>query len=189
MLEAIQLLFRGYVLDLAVLFIPSTPMRLGHLCWRTPEYSIFGGGVDRTATWPAPKQDAITLSTLYGDIFLSFPIGYDKYSYRKNIMVISKIDWKDIYFVILFSSSWQSDWVLFFTIQTLIALFTPEYSKVPSLACYRWLFWRTPCTLILLNQVRPKSDLCNELICLKNVVSFMFQLRKCRNINCFRIYH
>ena len=26
---------------------------------------------------------------------------------------------------------------------------------MPSLACFRWLFWRTPCTLKLLNQVLP----------------------------------
>ena len=30
---------------------------LEHLCWRTPEYSVFQGGVDRTVTWPVPKQD------------------------------------------------------------------------------------------------------------------------------------
>ena len=30
---------------------------LEHLCWRTPEYSVFRGGVDRTVTWPVPKQD------------------------------------------------------------------------------------------------------------------------------------
>ena len=28
---------------------------LEHLCWRTPEYSIFQGGADRTVTWPVPK--------------------------------------------------------------------------------------------------------------------------------------
>ena len=27
---------------------------------------------------------------------------------------------------------------------------------MPSFACYRWLFWRTPHTLKLLNQVRPR---------------------------------
>ena len=40
---------------------------------------------------------------------------------------------------ILFPSSWQSDCVIFFTIQTAIAWFTPEYSKVPGFACFRWL--------------------------------------------------
>ena len=29
---------------------------LEHLCWRTPEYSVFRGGVDRTVTWPVPKK-------------------------------------------------------------------------------------------------------------------------------------
>ena len=42
-----------------------------------------------------------------------------------------------------------------FTIQTTIAWFTLEYSKVPSFACFRRLFWRTPSTLKFLNQVRP----------------------------------
>ena len=50
-------------LDLAVLFTPSTLNRqkssaLEHLCWRTPEYSVFRGGVDRTVTWPVPKKMA-----------------------------------------------------------------------------------------------------------------------------------
>ena len=27
---------------------------------------------------------------------------------------------------------------------------------MPSFACFRWLFWRTPRTLKLLNQVRPR---------------------------------
>ena len=31
---------------------------LEHLCWRTPEYSVFRGGVDRTVTWPVPKKMA-----------------------------------------------------------------------------------------------------------------------------------
>ena len=29
---------------------------------------------------------------------------------------------------------------------------------MPSFACFRWLFWRTQCTLKLLNQVRPISQ-------------------------------
>ena len=60
---------------------------LEHLCSCTLEYSIFRGGVDRTVTWPIPKQDGRALSTLYWDIFLSFPIGSDNYSYRKNIVI------------------------------------------------------------------------------------------------------
>ena len=39
--------------------------------------------------------------------------------------------------ILSFFSSCQSDWVIFFTIQTVIAWFTLEYSKVPSLACFR----------------------------------------------------
>ena len=31
---------------------------LEHLCWRTPEFSVFGGGADRTVTWPVPKKMA-----------------------------------------------------------------------------------------------------------------------------------
>ena len=31
---------------------------LEHLCWLTPEYSVFRGGADRTVTWPAPKKMA-----------------------------------------------------------------------------------------------------------------------------------
>ena len=31
---------------------------LEHLCWRTPEYSVLRGGVDRTVTWPVPKKKA-----------------------------------------------------------------------------------------------------------------------------------
>ena len=31
---------------------------LEHLCWRTPEYSVLRGGVDRTVTWPVPKKMA-----------------------------------------------------------------------------------------------------------------------------------
>ena len=31
---------------------------LEHLCWRTPEYSVFRGGADRTVTWPVPKKMA-----------------------------------------------------------------------------------------------------------------------------------
>ena len=56
-----------------------------------------------------------------------------------------------MYFVILFSSSWQSDCVIFsqFKQQSLD-------SKAPSFACFRWLLWRTTCTLRLLNQIRPK---------------------------------
>ena len=27
---------------------------------------------------------------------------------------------------------------------------------MPSFTCFRWLFWRTPSTLKLLNQVRPR---------------------------------
>ena len=34
---------------------------LEHLCLRTPEYSVFRGGVDRTVTWPVPKQDGLAL--------------------------------------------------------------------------------------------------------------------------------
>ena len=34
---------------------------LEHLCWRTREYSFFRGGVDRTVTWPVPKEDGGTL--------------------------------------------------------------------------------------------------------------------------------
>ena len=45
--------------------------------------------------------------------------------------------------------------VLFLTIQTAIAWFTPEHSKVPSFACLRWLFWHAPSTLKSSNQVRP----------------------------------
>ena len=41
-----------------------------------------------------------------------FPIGSDNYPYRKN-MVISKRDREHMYFVILSSSSWQSDCVIF----------------------------------------------------------------------------
>ena len=44
----------------------------------------------------------------------------------------------------------------FFTIQTEIDWFTPKYSKVPSFACFRWLFWCTPRTLKLLYQVEPQ---------------------------------
>ena len=46
--------------------------------------------------------------------------------------------------------------MLYFHIQTTIAWFTLEYSKVPSFACFRWLFWRTLSTLKFLNQVRPR---------------------------------
>ena len=31
---------------------------LEHLCWRTPEYSVFRGGADRTVTWHVPKKMA-----------------------------------------------------------------------------------------------------------------------------------
>ena len=34
----------------------SSPLE--HLCWRTPEYSVFQGGADRTVTWPVPKKMA-----------------------------------------------------------------------------------------------------------------------------------
>ena len=34
----------------------SSPLE--HLCWRTPEYSVFRGGADRTVTWPVPKKMA-----------------------------------------------------------------------------------------------------------------------------------
>ena len=39
-------------LDLAVLFEQTEQKSsvLEHLCWRTPEYSIFQGGEDRTVT-------------------------------------------------------------------------------------------------------------------------------------------
>ena len=40
-------------------------------------YSFFRGGVDRTVTCPVQKQDGRALSTLYCDIFLSFPISSD----------------------------------------------------------------------------------------------------------------
>ena len=30
---------------------------LEHLCWHTPEYSVFRCGVDRTVTCPVPKHD------------------------------------------------------------------------------------------------------------------------------------
>ena len=84
-------------------------------------------------------------------LFQSFPIGSDNYSYWKN-MVISNRDWKHSFFFFL-----AIGLCYFFTIQTVIAWFTPEYSRVPSFACFRWLFWRTPRTLKLLNQVRPCS--------------------------------
>ena len=47
-------------------------------------------------------------------------------------MVISKMAWKQMYFVIFFRLL-GNQIVLFFTIQNGIASFTPEYSKVPSL--------------------------------------------------------
>ena len=43
-----------------------------------------------------------------------------------------------------------------------IAWFIPEYSKVPSFTCFRWLFWRTPSTLKLLNQVRPWCNIMQQ---------------------------
>ena len=119
---------------------------LEHLCRRTPVYSFFRGGVDRTVTWPVLKQDGGALSTVYWATSMDLPIGSDNYSCWKN-MVISKMDWKQMHFVILFSSCLQSVCVIFFTILTVIVCFTPEYSKVPSFACFWWLFWRTPCTL------------------------------------------
>ena len=130
---------------------------LEHLCCRTSEYSIFKGCVDRTVTWPVPKQYGGALSTLSWDIFQSFPIGSDNYSYWKN-MVVCKRNWKHVYFVILFFFFLAIRLCYFFKIQTVIAWFTPEYSKVPSFACFRWLFWRTPRTLKLLNQVRTCSS-------------------------------
>ena len=39
----------------------------------------------------------------------------------------------------------------------LYRLIYSEYSKVPSFACFRWLFWRTQSTLKFLNQVRPMT--------------------------------
>ena len=55
-----------------------------------------------------PKTRWQSMPTLHWN----FPIGSDDYSYRKN-MVISKRDWKHMYFVIFCSSSWQSDCVIF----------------------------------------------------------------------------
>ena len=46
---------------------------LEHLCWRTPEYSVFRGGVDRTVTWPVPKQDGGTLFACV-EIFVSLDL-------------------------------------------------------------------------------------------------------------------
>ena len=130
---------------------------LEHLCWRTPEYSIFQGGADRTVTWPVPKYNGGPLPTLYWDIFQSFPIGSENYSYWKNV-VISKRGILSFFYLLL-----GNQIVLFFhNFQTIIAWFTSEYSKVPSFACFRWLFWRTPRTLKLLNQVRPCLQPCTS---------------------------
>ena len=53
------------------------------------------------------------------------------------------------------------------------------YSKVPSFTCFRWLFWRTPSTLKLLNQVRPwclteyrMLILCRKPVLFLTVISF-----------------
>ena len=62
-----------------------------------------------------------------------------------------------MYFVILFSSSWQSDCVIFsqFKLKSLDLLrSTPKCS---GFTCFRWLSWRTLHTLKLLNQVRSRS--------------------------------
>ena len=142
-------------LDLAVLFTPSTPNRhnRNQVCWNTCAgvcRSTPSSKVVRTEQSRDLFQNKMAEHCLHcTEIFFSSDI----YLYWKN-MVISKMDWKHIYFVILFSSSWRSDCV-FFTIQTVIAWFTPEYSKVPNFACFWWLFWRTPHTLKLLNQVSP----------------------------------
>ena len=44
---------------------------LEHLCWRAPEYSVLRGGVDRTVTWPVPKQDGGSLPSCT-EIFVIF---------------------------------------------------------------------------------------------------------------------
>ena len=46
---------------------------LEHLCWRMPEYSVFRGGVDRTVTWPVPKQDGGALLA-FVEIFASLDL-------------------------------------------------------------------------------------------------------------------
>ena len=40
---------------------------------------------------------------------------------------------------------------------------------MPSFACFRWLFWRTPRTLKLLNQVRPRPRQCSYTILFQKV--------------------
>ena len=46
---------------------------LEHLCWHTPEYSVFRGGVDRTVMWPVPKQDGGALPACV-EIFASLDL-------------------------------------------------------------------------------------------------------------------
>ena len=124
-----------------------------HQRWRKPEYSIFRDCIYRIVRWPVPKQGGGALPTLYWDIFRPFQIDSDNHSYWKN-MGISRMDWKHVYFVILFFFFLAIRLSYYFTIQTIITWFSPEYSEMPIFACFRWLFWSTGRTLKLLNQVR-----------------------------------
>ena len=87
-------------------------------------------------------------STVYTEL-----IGSDNYSYWKISLLVKVILFLEAN--TLYSFFLAIGLCYFFKIQTAIARFTPEYSKVASFACFRWLFWCTPSTLKLSNQVRP----------------------------------
>ena len=107
-------------LDLAVLFTPSTPNRLNRnqVRWNTcacVRRSTPSSKVVRTEQSRDMFQNKMAEHCLHcSEIFFQyFPIGSDNYLYWKN-MVISEKDWKHMYVDnILFSSSWQSDCVIF----------------------------------------------------------------------------
>ena len=112
---------------------------LGHLCWCTPEYSIFPGGEDKTCSKTRWRSTAYIHCT---EIFSV-----------QDMVISKKIESTCIlsFFILLLGNRST----LFFTIQTIIAWFTPEYSKVPRFVCFRSLFWRTPRTLKLFYRGRP----------------------------------
>ena len=77
-------------------------------------------------------------------MFLYFPKGSDNYSYRKIWSLLKGIENTCIlsFFFLLGNRI-----VLFFHNSNSNRLIYSVVLKVPSFACFRWLFWRTLCTL------------------------------------------